>query len=539
MAGHEHHGAAGREHGGMGGHERHGMAGHEHHGGAPAQGGRATEPMVMMALEHYAPYRWVQAPIAALALWLMVSPFTLGYSSAALTWSDVLSGLVVLGMSLSALKPNRGLVSWLIAFVGIWLLFAPLAFWAPEAAAYTNDTLVGMLLITFGLIIPMGTQMAGPAIPPGWSYNPSAWSQRAPIIGLAFVSFLAARYMAAYQLGYIDSAWDPFFGDGTERVLTSEVSRAWTVSDAGLGAMTYMLEVLMGLMGDQRRWRTMPWMVAGFGVIVVPLGIVSIVLVILQPLSVGAWCSLCLFTAAAMLLMIPLSLDEIVAMVQLVRRKKREGHSAWRVFWLGADLPEDTPTWEQTRPETWRPRGMLWGFTSTWNLWASVAVGAWLMFAPDVFGIGIEQRAADSDHLVGALIIVVAVIALAEVARPARFLNIPLGLWLLAAPWFLPGATPASPWNSALMGFAVVLLSLPLGRLRDHYGTFDRSVIWSPRGRSRERHAGRSTTVSSWRWPLRHVLAYLDAKVHEAASAFPEDSIWHRIWRAQPSKRWT
>lgn len=447
--------------------------------------GEMKEPMVMMALEHYGPYRWVQAPIAVLSLWLMTSPFTLGYTDRALVWSDVVSGLIVLGMSLFALKPQRGLMSWLISFVGLWLLFAPLAFWAPKPAAYANDTLVGALLIGFGLLIPMGTRMEGPVVPPGWSYNPSAWPQRAPIIALAFVSFLAARYMAAFQLGYIDSAWDPVFGNGTERVLTSDVSKAWPVSDAGLGAMTYMLEMLMGLMGDQRRWRTMPWMVAGFGFVVVPLGIVSIVLVIMQPLAVGAWCFLCLFTAAAMLLMIPLSLDEIVAMIQFVARKKREGHSAFRVFWLGGNLPEDTPVFEPTRPETWYPRGMLWGFTGTWNLWLTGAIGAWLMFAPAAFGIGIEQPAADSDHLVGALIIVVAIISLAEVARPARFLNVPLGLWLMAAAWFLSGATTFSRWNSAVMGVAVVLLSLPLGVLRDRYGTYDGVVVWSPRARAR------------------------------------------------------
>lgn len=151
-----------------------------------------------------------------------------------------------------------------------------------------------------------------------------------------------------------------------------------------------------------------------------------------------------------MLFMIPLSLDEVVAMVQLVVRKKREGHSAWRMFWLGANLPDDIQTWEPTRPVTWRPRGMLWGFTNTWSLWLSTAIGVWLMFAPATFGIGIQGAAADSDHLVGSLIIVVSAIALAEVARPARFLNILLGLWLLVAPWFLSGATPLSQWNSAM-----------------------------------------------------------------------------------------
>lgn len=437
-------------------------------------------PMVMMALEHYAPYRWVHAPISALALWLIVSPFTFGYSRPALVYSDILSGVVTLVMSLLALRATRGLVSWLIAFVGLWLLFAPLAFWAPEAAAYANDTLVGALLIGFGLIIPMGMEMRGVAVPPGWSYNPSSWPQRAPVIALAFVSFLAARYMASYQLGYIHSVWDPFFGNGTERVLHSKVSRAWPVSDAGLGAMTYMIEVLMGLMGDNRRWRTMPWMVAGFGVVVVPLGIVSVALVIMQPLAVGAWCSLCLFTAAAMLLMIPLSLDEVVAMLQLLARKKRDGQSVWQAFWLGTQLPEETPARRRPRPETWSPKGMLWGFTNTWSLLATIAIGVWLMCAPAVFGIGIQEAPADSLHLVGALIIVVAVIALAEVARPARFLNVPLGIWLLVAPWFLHGPA-ASQWSSAVAGVAIILLSLPLGKLREHYGTFDPLLQWNPR----------------------------------------------------------
>ena len=131
---------------------------------------------------------------------------------------------------------------------------------------------------------------------------------------MAFVGFFLSRYLAAYQLGHIAWPWDPFFGDGTQRVLDSDVSKAWPVSDAGLGAVSYMLEALSGFMGGRNRWRTMPWMVVMFGVLVVPLGIVSIVLVILQPVAVGAWCALCLITAAAMLIMISPAVDEVVAM---------------------------------------------------------------------------------------------------------------------------------------------------------------------------------------------------------------------------------
>ena len=71
-------------------------------------------------------------------------------------------------------------------------------------------------------------------------------------------------------------------------------------------------------MGDPRRWRTMPWMVALFGFMVVPLGIVSVVLIMLQPVVVGAWCTFCLLSALFMLIMVALSLDEVIAMLQFL-----------------------------------------------------------------------------------------------------------------------------------------------------------------------------------------------------------------------------
>src|SRR3546814_6202012 len=71
--------------------------------------------------------------------------------------------------------------------------------------------------------------MTGPDTPPGWSYNPSAWTQRLPIIFLALIGLLVARYLTAYQLGQISGVWEPFFPglpdepgkNGTEAVITS------------------------------------------------------------------------------------------------------------------------------------------------------------------------------------------------------------------------------------------------------------------------------------------------------------------------------
>src|SRR3546814_16390374 len=72
-------------------------------------------------------------------------------------------------------------------------------------------------------------------VPPGWTYSPSSWLQRLPIIALGVFGFLIARYMAAYQFGHIDYVWEPFFSgeagrNGTEHIITSDVSRAWPIA---------------------------------------------------------------------------------------------------------------------------------------------------------------------------------------------------------------------------------------------------------------------------------------------------------------------
>jgi hypothetical protein len=169
--------------------------------------------------------------------------------------------------------------------------------------------------------------------PPGWDYNPSDWGQRLPLVGLAVLGFAIAGYLALYQLGVISAAWDPFFGDGSQRVLTSGVSRILPVPDAALGAMGYLADAAGGAIGGRGRWRSMPWLVVLFGLAVGPLGIVSIALVIMQPVVFGAWCTLCLCSAMISLIMIGPAMDEVLASLQHLRRTQRTGRSAWRAFW--------------------------------------------------------------------------------------------------------------------------------------------------------------------------------------------------------------
>src|SRR5690606_16446729 len=123
--------------------------------------------------------------------------------------------------------------------------------------------------------------------------------------------------------------------NGTEEIITSAVSEAWPVPDAALGGYTYMLEILTGIIGSRARWRTMPWLVFLFGLMIVPLGVVSITFVIIQPIVIGTWSTLALIGAAAMLLQMPYSLDELLAVLQFLRRRMKAGRSFLRVFLFG------------------------------------------------------------------------------------------------------------------------------------------------------------------------------------------------------------
>jgi uncharacterized membrane protein len=170
-------------------------------------------------------------------------------------------------------------------------------------------------------------------IPPGWDYNPSSW-----LIAIAFIGFEIALYLGFFQLHLIDSVWDPFFGSGSERVLTSEISKALPVPDALLGAFSYLLDVVTGAIGKKDRWRTKPWIVILFGIAVGPLGFVSVMLVIFQPVLVGAWCTLCIVTAIISVFMISPALDEMLASLQYLKRVKQQGLSTWEAFWGRAIL---------------------------------------------------------------------------------------------------------------------------------------------------------------------------------------------------------
>lgn len=171
------------------------------------------------------------------------------------------------------------------------------------------------------------------SIPPGWEYNPSDWGNRIPIVVLASIGFLIAAYLTLYQVDVFNSVFEPFFGDGSEEILNSKTSEVLPVPDAALGAFGYLLDAVTGAVGGADRWRRMPWLVVLFGLAIGPLGAVSVLLTVLQPVLYDSFCTLCLLSAVISVAMIGPALDEFLASLQYLRRRQAGGYSIWRSFW--------------------------------------------------------------------------------------------------------------------------------------------------------------------------------------------------------------
>ena len=338
--------------------------------------------------------------------------------------------------------------------------------------------------------------------PPGWSYNPSSWSERLWIVGVAGIGLAVSCYLALYQLGMVKQVWEPWFGSGSQTVLNSFLSHLLPIPDAALGAFAYALDAVTGMIGGQARWRTMPWMVILFGIAVGPLGLVSVFLVISQPVLLHAWCTLCLFSALISLIMIGPAMDEVMASLQFLRRSHEQNRSVWNTFWHGG-VTEDREALpmkpasqrgprlrreaSEPRPDSTRAEDSAVPITTVkdgfqlggaWSYLLVMVLGVWLMAAPDVMRYEGPERVVD--HIVGPLVASMAVIAMAEVTRPVRWVNVALGLWLMLAP-VLMGYQPLHIGaRSALIGGAILLLSLVKAPEREHTGGGWRRVWTTP-----------------------------------------------------------
>lgn len=440
----------------------------------------------------YAENRWPHFANVGLGAWLITQPFIIGVDEPALRATEMGLGAALVVFALASLSWRATWARWTCAAIGTLVMAAPFVFWTQSPAAYATDTLIGALIFAFAVCLKPepGTSaaaaMSGPTVPLGWSYNPSGWTQRLPIIAMALLGLYLSRHLAAYQLGHIPTAWEPFFPgsptdprNGTEEIITSWVAKAWPYPDAAIGAWTYLLEILTGIVGSRQRWRTMPWLVILFGLMIAPLAITSIIFIIIQPVVLGTWSTLALIGAAAMLLQIPYSLDEIIATLQFLRRRAQAGRSWIRVLLVGDTDTHGTdsrpePADEFGRSPTAIVRDVVGGGVNLpWNLLAAGTIGMVLMLTRVLFGV--EGDLANVHHVIGALVLTVVSVAAAEVARSVRFVNLALGAALAASP-LVVDAPLAHGAITVVAGLSIAALSWRRGPVLSRYAGWSRWI---------------------------------------------------------------
>lgn len=428
--------------------------------------------------------RWAHFANIGLGFWILTQPMIVQVSEPFLYWSEIVLGAALILLATLSLSWQITWARWAAAGVGAVLLAIPFLFWTENAAAFLSDTLIGMLVFSFAVGArpepgpSMVATMDRSTVPSGWSYNPSAWTQRLPIIGLALIGLIVSRYLTAYQLGQIDGVWDPFFAglpdepakNGTEAVFTSAVSEAFPIPDAALGGYTYALEIVTGIVGSRARWRTMPWLVFLFGLMIVPLSIVSISFVIIQPIVIGTWATLTLVAAAAMLIQVPYAVDELVATTQFVWRRVKAGRSWLRVSLFG---DADREGGIDDVDEFDRKLGVVvhdmvaGGVNLPWNLVVAGLIGGSLLFTRLSFGA--DGAMAHSDHVWGFVILTVVSLSAAEIARVARYLLVPCGVAVALTPILFDASGPHMAAN-IVAGIAVAALAFRRGPIFEHYG---------------------------------------------------------------------
>ena len=122
-----------------------------------------------------------------------------------------------------------------------------------------------------------------------------------------------------------------------------------------------------------------------------------------------------------------------------------------------------------------------------WAQFINMMLGIWLMAAPTIFGY--VGPARTNARIVGPLAVSCAVIALWEVTRPLRWGNPALGLWLLVAPWIFTD-TWGALFNSSLVGLLLMAFALVRGQAEPQRFGGGWSALWGATQTSWEHQGG-------------------------------------------------
>lgn len=90
----------------------------------------------------------------AAGIWLAVAPVFFCYAQPIIRWNDTIAGLLLLVLAvLRYVHPlHRFWLSWLTAFIGLWLTSSPWLLGCHHVTAQVNDTTLGFVAFVAGAV---------------------------------------------------------------------------------------------------------------------------------------------------------------------------------------------------------------------------------------------------------------------------------------------------------------------------------------------------------------------------------------------------
>lgn len=98
----------------------------------------------------------------------------------------------------------------------------------------------------------------------------------------------------------------------------------------------------------------------------------------------------------------------------------------------------------------------------------AVATGVWLMFSPAAFNY-VDTVPEASDRIPGPVAAALSFVAIWGVARALRWATLPIGLYLIVAPWML-GFPADAAVNNLAAGVILVVAAFIRGGVSERYG---------------------------------------------------------------------
>lgn len=113
------------------------------------------------------PATWTSILVAILGIWLIISPWVVGFAGQdAPFWNTLICGIAVLLVALGAVRSASASLSWLNVALGIWLLVSPwVVGFSDFESATANDVVLGVVVGILALTAALAKASPSPRVP--------------------------------------------------------------------------------------------------------------------------------------------------------------------------------------------------------------------------------------------------------------------------------------------------------------------------------------------------------------------------------------